>query len=41
MILLHDNTGSSDLSKIQAKANIDEGFALFDYVRIEQGSGNA
>lgn len=41
MIILHDTTGSSDLSRIQAKADINEGFALFDYVRVEQNNGNA
>jgi len=35
MIILHDGT-SGDLSHIQAMANLDEGFALFDYVRIDQ-----
>ncbi|MEM9540624.1 MAG: ATP-binding protein [Cyanobacteria bacterium P01_E01_bin.42] len=36
MIILHDGTGGN-LSNVQAMANIDEGFALFDYVRIDQG----
>jgi hypothetical protein len=36
MIILHDGTGG-DLSHVQAMASIDEGFALFDYVRINQG----
>ncbi len=40
MILLHDST-SGDLSHVQAMARIDEGFALFDYVRIDQLNGNA
>ena len=40
MIILHDGT-SGDLSHVQAMANLDEGFALFDYVRIEQQHGNA
>ena len=35
MIILHDNP-SSDLSNIQAMAKMEEEFALFDYVRIEQ-----
>src|SRR6266571_3540761 len=35
MIILHDQS-SSDLSHIQAIAEISEGFALFDYVRVEQ-----
>ena len=35
MIILHDNP-SSDLSNIQAMAGMEEEFALFDYVRIEQ-----
>ena len=35
MIILHDNP-NSDLKHIQAMAGIEEGFALFDYVRIEQ-----
>lgn len=35
MIILHDGT-SGDLSHVQAMASIDEGFALFDYVRIDQ-----
>jgi DNA helicase HerA-like ATPase len=40
MIILHDGT-SGDLSHVQAMANLEEGFALFDYVRIEQQHGNA
>lgn len=40
MIVLHDST-SGDLSHVQAMAHIDEGFALFDYVRIDQSNGNA
>ncbi len=40
MIILHDGT-SGDLSHVEAMANLDEGFALFDYVRIEQQHGNA
>jgi len=36
MIILHDGTGG-DLSHVQAMASIEEGFALFDYVRIDQG----
>ena len=35
MIVLHDSP-NSDLKHIQAIAGIAEGFALFDYVRIEQ-----
>ena len=35
MIILHDNP-NSDLSNIQAMAGMEEKFALFDYVRIEQ-----
>ena len=35
MIVLHDNP-NSDLKHIQAMAGIEEGFALFDYIRIEQ-----
>lgn len=40
MIVLHDST-SGDLSHVQAMAHINEGFALFDYVRIDQSNGNA
>jgi hypothetical protein len=36
MIILHDNIGNTDLSHIQAKAAMDEGFSLFDYVSIKQ-----
>ena len=35
MIILHDSP-NSDLKHIQAMAGIEEGFALFDYVRIKQ-----
>ena len=35
MIILHDSP-SSDLSHIQAMALEDHGFALYDYIRIEQ-----
>ena len=35
MIILHDSP-NSDLKHIQAMAGIEEGFALFDYVHIEQ-----
>ena len=35
MIVLHDSP-NSDLKHVQAMAGIEEGFALFDYVRIEQ-----
>ena len=38
MIVLHDNA-SSDLSHVQAIAKIEEGFALFDYVRVDQMNG--
>ncbi len=38
MIILHD-ANTSDLSHIQAIAKIEEGFALFDYVSIEQTNG--
>jgi hypothetical protein len=37
MLILHDSP-SGDLSHIQAVAEISEGFALYDYVRIEQPS---
>lgn len=40
MIILHDHP-SSDLSHIQAIADLDEGFALFDYVRVEQQDSRA
>lgn len=36
MIILHDGTGA-DLSHVQAMASIKEGFALFDYIWIDQG----
>lgn len=38
MIILHD-ANTSDLSHIQAIAKIEEGFAMFDYVSIEQTDG--
>jgi len=38
MIILHD-TSTTDLSHIQAIAKIEEGFALFDYVRVDQADG--
>ena len=38
MIVLHDEK-STDLSTLQTIADIDEGFALFDYVRIDQTGG--
>ena len=38
MLILHDNP-SADLSHIQALADIREGIALFDYVRIRQHDG--
>src|SRR5438552_1901933 len=37
MLILHD-APSSDLSHTQATADLAEGFALFDYVRIEQAA---
>ena len=37
MIVLHDNP-NSDLTHIQAMAEMEEGFALFDYVQINQNS---
>jgi hypothetical protein len=44
VIILHDGT-SSDLSHVHAMANLEEGFALFDYVQIAlprgQSSDNA
>lgn len=40
MIILHDSS-SPDLSHIQAMADINEGFSLFDYVRISQADGKA
>ena len=40
MIILHDSP-SGDLSHIQAMANIEEGFALFDYVRIDQSDNKS
>ncbi len=39
MIILHDGT-SGDLSHVQAMGSLDEGFALFDYVLIQQQCGN-
>lgn len=38
MLILHD-TLSGDLTRIQAFADQDEGFSLFDYVRIRQPDG--
>jgi hypothetical protein len=38
MLILHD-TPSADLTHIQAIADIREGIALFDYVRIRQADG--
>jgi DNA helicase HerA-like ATPase len=38
MIILHDSP-SGDLSHIQAIADIEEGFALYDYVRIGEDKG--
>src|SRR5262249_8406763 len=38
MLILHDNP-SADLTHIQAIADIREGIALFDYVRIRQPDG--
>src|SRR5262249_15803398 len=40
MLILHDNP-SADLSHIQAIADIHEGIALFDYVRIRQPAAAA
>ncbi len=40
MIVLHDSP-SADPSHVQAIADINEGFALYDYVRIEQSDENA
>jgi hypothetical protein len=40
MLILHDAL-SADLTHIQALAEISEGFALADYVRIEQADGAA
>ncbi|MCI0659544.1 MAG: hypothetical protein L0220_00565 [Acidobacteria bacterium] len=40
MITLHDSS-SADLTHIQAIADIDEGFSLYDYIRIQQSDGNA
>jgi hypothetical protein len=40
MLILHD-APSGDLSHIQAIAEIGEGFALFDYVRIQEANGAA
>lgn len=38
MLILHDSY-SSDLSHVQAIAGMEEGFGLFDYVRIQQRDG--
>lgn len=40
MIILHDSP-SIDLAHISAMADINEGFSLFDYVRIAQADGKA
>ena len=40
MLILHDAL-SADLTHIQAIAEIREGIALFDYVRIRQPDGAA
>jgi hypothetical protein len=40
MLILHD-APSGDLTHIQAIADIGEGFALFDYVRIHQADGRS
>lgn len=40
MIILHDGT-SSDLSHVHAMANLEEGFALFDYVQIAWPRGHS
>src|SRR4051812_30718243 len=37
MLILHD-APSADLSHIQAIGDVTEGFALFDYVKIEQAA---
>lgn len=40
MIVLHDSA-SIDLSHVQAISDLQEGFSLFDYVRINQADGKA
>jgi hypothetical protein len=40
MLILHDRP-SADLSHVNAIAKINEGFALFDYVRIDQADGDS
>jgi len=40
MIVLHDSS-SSDLSHLQAIAKIEEGFGMFDYVRIDQSDAKS
>ena len=40
MIILHDQP-NSDLTHIQSIGTIEEGFANFDYVQIQQGVGNS
>jgi hypothetical protein len=40
MLILHDSP-SGDLSHIQAIGDINEGFALFDYVKVEQAEPQA
>jgi hypothetical protein len=40
MLILHDRP-SADLSHANAIAKIDEGFALFDYVRIDEADGDS
>jgi len=39
MIVLHDSP-NSDLKRVQAMADIEEEFALFDYVRIRIEQSN-
>lgn len=39
MIILHDSQGTTDLTHIQAMAEMEEGFASLDYVSINQQDG--
>lgn len=41
MIILHDGVSGGDLTHIQAIADIKEGFAQFDYVKINQADGKS
>ncbi len=41
MIILHDNQGATDLTHIQAMAEMEEGFSSLDYVRINQQDGKS